>query len=142
MQDKANGCSDEQIVRILRETNTDTVTEVAKRNGVSEATIYAWRKKFGSMGIDEVRRLKVLEVENARLRKLLVDRDLEIEAMQEISAKKMVSIVYQGNILGSDHGESGFFWSMKESISARNDAPDYEVRLGCRYQQKRSDTEQ
>ena len=72
----------------MRETDTDTVTEVAKRNGVSEATRYAWRKKFGSMGIDEVRRLKALEAENARLRKLLVDRDLEIEVMKEISAKK------------------------------------------------------
>ena len=80
--------SDEQIVRIVREADTDTVTEVAKRNGVSEATLYAWRKKFGSMGIDEVRRLKALEAEDARLRKLLVDRDLEIEVMKEISAKK------------------------------------------------------
>ena len=66
---------------------TDTVTELVKRIDVSEATLYAWRKKFGSMEIDEVRRLKALEAENARFRKLLVDRDLEIE-MKEISAKK------------------------------------------------------
>ncbi|SHH08164.1 Transposase [Pollutimonas bauzanensis] len=58
--------SDEQIVRILRETDKDTVAEVAKRHGVSEATIYAWRKKFGSMETDEVKRLKALEGENAR----------------------------------------------------------------------------
>ena len=80
--------SDEQIVRILRETDKDTVAEVAKCHGVSEATIYIWRKKYGSMETDEVKRLKGLEAENARLRKLLVDRDLEIEVMKEINAKK------------------------------------------------------
>lgn len=80
--------SDEQIVRILRETDKDTVVEVAKRHGVSELTIYAWRKKFGDLETDEVRRLKTLEAENARLRKLLVDRDLEIEVMKEINRKK------------------------------------------------------
>ncbi len=73
--------SDEQIVRTLRETDKDTVAEAAKRQGVSEATIYAWRKKFGSMETDEIKRLNALEVENARLRKLLVDRDLEIDVM-------------------------------------------------------------
>lgn len=61
--------------------------EVAKRHGVSEATIYIWRKKYGSMETSEVKRLKELETENARRRKLLVDRDLEIEVMKEINAK-------------------------------------------------------
>ena len=64
------------------------MAEVAKRHGVSEATIYAWRKKFGSMETDEVKRLKALEAENARLRKLLVDRELEIDVMKEINSKK------------------------------------------------------
>lgn len=80
--------SDEQIVRILREADRDSVAEVAKRHGVSEATIYVWRKKFGSMETDEVKRLKALEAENARLRKLLVDRELEIDVMKEINSKK------------------------------------------------------
>ena len=80
--------SDEQIVRILRETDKDTIAEVARRHGVSEASIYAWRKKFGAMETDEVRRLKALESENARLRKLVVDQALEIEVMQEINRKK------------------------------------------------------
>ena len=61
---------------------------LAKRHGVSDATIYIWRKKFGQLDTDEVKRLKVLETENARLKKLLVDRDLEIEVMKEINAKK------------------------------------------------------
>jgi len=80
--------SDEQIVRILREADRDSVAEVAKRHGVSEATIYVWRKKFGSIETDEVKRLKALEAENARLRKLLVDRELEIDVMKEINSKK------------------------------------------------------
>jgi putative transposase len=85
---KKSRFSDEQIVRILRETDRDSIPEVAKRHGVSEASIYAWRKKFGTLETDEVRRLKGLEAENVRLRKLLVDRDLEIEVMKEINAKK------------------------------------------------------
>lgn len=79
--------SDEQIVRILRETYKDTVAKVNKRHGVSEATIYIWRKKHGNMGTDEVKRLMGLEAEDIRLRKLLVDRDLEIDVMKEINAK-------------------------------------------------------
>jgi putative transposase len=80
--------SNEQIVRILCETDQDSVAVVAKRHGVSDATIYIWRKKFGQLDTDEIKRLKVLEAENARLKKMLVDRDLEIEVMKEINAKK------------------------------------------------------
>jgi putative transposase len=61
---------------------------VAKRHKVSEQTIYNWRKKFGALGGDEVRRLKQLEVENGRLKNLVAERDLEIEVMKEIAAKK------------------------------------------------------
>ena len=50
--------TDEQIVRILQEADRSPVAEVAKRHGVSEPSIYAWRKKFGDMGTDDVRRLK------------------------------------------------------------------------------------
>ena len=77
--------SEEQIVRILREADRDPVADVAKRHGVSEQSIYGWRKRFG---VDEVRRLKEIETENARLRKLLVERDLEIEAMKEVNRRK------------------------------------------------------
>ncbi|SDV47427.1 putative transposase [Chitinasiproducens palmae] len=80
--------SDEQIVRILREADTAPIAEVAKRHGVSEASIYAWRKRFGEMMSDDVKRLKALESENGRLKKLLAERDLEIEVMKEINAKK------------------------------------------------------
>lgn len=64
------------------------IADVAKRHGVCEASIYAWRKRFLGMNIDEVRHLRSLEIENARLKKLLAERDLEIEVMKEIAAKK------------------------------------------------------
>ena len=84
---KKSRYSDEQIVRILREADSVPIAEVAKRHGVSDASIYAWRKRFGEMVSDDVKRLKALEVENNRLKKLVAERDLEIEVMKEISAK-------------------------------------------------------
>jgi putative transposase len=85
---KRSRFTDEQIVRILQEADKDPVAEVAKRHGVSEPSIYAWRKKFGDLGTDDVKRLKQLEQENSRLKKLVVERDLEIEVMKEIAGKK------------------------------------------------------
>lgn len=85
---KKSRYTEEQIVRILRETDRDTVAEVAKRNSVSEASIYAWQKRFGEMEADDVKRYKELQTENARLKKILAERDLEIEVMKEIAAKK------------------------------------------------------
>jgi transposase-like protein len=80
--------TDEQMVAILREADRDPVASVAKRHGVSEQAIYMWRKRFGSFQADDVRRLKQLEAENGRLKKLVAERDLEIEVMKEINAKK------------------------------------------------------
>ncbi len=80
--------NEEQIVRILRETDRDTIAEVAKRHGISESSIYGWQKRFGSMVADDVKRYKELQTENARLKKLLAERDLEIEVMKEIASKK------------------------------------------------------
>ncbi|EMG38434.1 Transposase [Desulfocurvibacter africanus PCS] len=80
--------TDEQMVNILRETDRDPVAQFANRHGVSEHTIYTWRKRFGGMSADEVKRLRLLEGENARLKKLLAERDLEIEVMKEIAANK------------------------------------------------------
>lgn len=85
---KKTRLSDEQIVRILREADQLPVSEVAKRHGVSEPSIYAWRKRFGAMEDQDVKRLKSLEVENNRLKKILAERDLEIEVMKEIASKK------------------------------------------------------
>ena len=80
--------SDEQVVTILREADRDPVAVVARRHGVSEQTLYTWRKRFGAFQADDVRRLKQLEAENARLKKLVAERDLELEVIKEIAAKK------------------------------------------------------
>ena len=80
--------TEEQMVAIVRDADRDQVGAVAKRHGVSEQTIYTWRKRFGGLQADEVRRLKRIEQENARLKKLVAERDLEIEIMKEIAAKK------------------------------------------------------
>lgn len=77
-----------QMVTILREADKRPVAEVAKKHGISEQTIYTWRKRYGVMDADEVKRLRQMEQENARLKKLLAERDLEIEVMKEIAAKK------------------------------------------------------
>ncbi len=79
--------TDEQMVAILREADRDPKASVAKKHGISEQTIYTWRRRFGAMQSDDVRRLKQLEIENGRL-KLVAERDLEIEVMMEINAKK------------------------------------------------------
>ena len=80
--------TEEQKVKMLREADRTSVAEVAKKQGVSTETIYSWRRKFGGMDVSETKRLKQLEQENARLKKLVGERDLEIEVMKEIAAKK------------------------------------------------------
>lgn len=80
--------SEDQMVRILREADKEPVPKVAKRHGVSEQTVYAWRKRYGQLDVADVRRLRELEAENARLKKMLAERDLEIDVMKEISKKK------------------------------------------------------
>ena len=80
--------TEEQMVAVIREADRDGVPAVAKRHKVSEQTLYTWRKRFGAFQPDDVRRLKQLEQENGRLKKLVAERDLEIEVMKEIAAKK------------------------------------------------------
>jgi transposase-like protein len=80
--------SEEKMVQILREADRTPIGEVAKQHGISEQTIYNWRRHFGSMDSADVKRLRELEQENARLKKMVADRDLEIDVMKEIAAKK------------------------------------------------------
>jgi len=70
-----------------READRSPVGEVAKRNAVSEQTIYVWPKRFGELEAADVRRLRQLEHENGRLKKRLAERDLEIGVMREVAAK-------------------------------------------------------
>ena len=79
--------TEEQMVAMVREADREPVAVVAKRHGISEQTIYVWRKRFGGLQSNDVRRLKQLEAENARLKKLVAERDLEIEVMKEVAAK-------------------------------------------------------
>jgi len=75
------------MVAIIREADRDPVSAVAKRHGISEQTIYTWRKRFGGLQASDIRRLRQIETENARLKKLVAERDLEIEVMKEVAAK-------------------------------------------------------
>lgn len=85
---KKSRFSEEQMVNILREADRTSVAEVAKKHGISEQTIYNWRQHFGSLESADVKRLRQLEQENARLKKMLAERDLEIDVMKEIASKK------------------------------------------------------
>ena len=78
--------SEEQSVRILRQAEAagQTVAEVCKRQGISEQTWYRWKKKFGQMNVPDVRRLRELEKETTRLKRMVAERDLELDAMKEV----------------------------------------------------------
>ena len=80
--------SEEQMVKILREADKSPVSEVAKKHGISDVTIYAWRKRFGQLEAVDVKRLRALEAENARLKKVLAERVMDIEILKEVAAKK------------------------------------------------------
>jgi putative transposase len=79
--------TEEQMVAILREADEKSVPEVAKKHGVSAQTLYAWRKHFGSLEPADIKRLRHLEQENGRLKKMVADRDLEIGILKEVSRK-------------------------------------------------------
>jgi putative transposase len=78
--------SEEHMVAIIREADRDPVAAVAKRHGISEQPIYTWRKRFGTLQANDVKRLRQLEAENTRLKKRWA-RDLEIEVMKESPQK-------------------------------------------------------
>ncbi len=82
--------TEEQIIRILREAETGqtTIDALCRTHGIAPQTFYRWRAKYGGMEPSDAARLRELERENARLKKLVAERDLEIEVMKEIAAKK------------------------------------------------------
>ena len=80
--------TEEQMVAILREADKTSIAAAAKKNKVSDQTLYAWRKHFGEMQPIDVRRLKALEAENAKLKKLLAERVLEVDLMKEVNRRK------------------------------------------------------
>ena len=82
--------TDQQIAFALRQAETGTwVSEVCGKMGISEATFYNWKKKYGGLGVSEVRRLKQLEDENYRLKRMVADLSLDKQMLQDVLQKKL-----------------------------------------------------
>ena len=85
---KRSRFTEDQIIAVLNEAEAGAKTDdLCRRHGISQATFYAWRKKFGGMQPNEAKRLKDLEAENAKLRKIVADQMLDLTAMKELLAK-------------------------------------------------------
>lgn len=87
---KESKFTEEQIIKILRQaaTGEQTIAAVCREHAIAENTFYKWRQKYGGMEVAAAKRLRELERENARLKRLLVERVIEIDAMKEVVAKK------------------------------------------------------
>ena len=86
---KRSRFTEEQIIAVLREQEAGMATaEVCRKHGISGATFYAWKAKFGGMDVSEAKRLKSLEEENAKLKKLVADLSLDKLMLQDVLTKK------------------------------------------------------
>ena len=86
---KRSRFTEEQIIGVLREQEAGMkVAELCRKHGISEPTFYAWKAKFGGMSVSDARRLKQLEEENARLKKLLAEAMLDNAVLKDITARK------------------------------------------------------
>ena len=87
---KESRFTEEQIINILREAERgdQTISVVCRSHAIAETPFYKWRQKFGGMEVPDARRLRELEKENSRLKRLLAERDIEIDAMKEVLSKK------------------------------------------------------
>ena len=87
---KKSKFTDEQIAFALKQSETGVkVAEVCRKMGISEATFYNWKKKYGGLGVSELRRLKQLEEENRQLKKLVADLSLDKQMLQDVLSKKL-----------------------------------------------------
>ena len=80
--------TEEQMVAILREADRSPVADVAREHKVSEQTIYVWRRRFGTLQPADVKRLRDLETENAKLKRMVAEREMAIETLKEINRRK------------------------------------------------------
>ena len=86
---KSSRFTEEQIIGILREQETGATTaEVCRKHGVSSATLYKWKAKYGGLDVSDAKRLKALEDENTKLKKLLAEAMLDNAMLKDIAAKK------------------------------------------------------
>ena len=87
---KESRFTEEQIIQILGEAERgdQTISAVCRAHSIAETTFYKWRQKYGGLEVPDARRLRELEKENSRLKRLLAERDVEIDAMKEVLAKK------------------------------------------------------
>ena len=85
---KKSRFTEEQMVAILREADRSSVADVARKHKVSEQTLYTWRKKFGELEPKDVKRLRSLEAENAKLKRMLAEREMAIDTLKEINHRK------------------------------------------------------
>jgi putative transposase len=86
---KAKRFTEEQIIAVLREADAGAKTkDLCRRHGVSEATFYNWKAKYGGMTVSEARRLKELEAENSKLKRLLADAELDKAALKDLLGRK------------------------------------------------------
>ena len=86
---KRSRFTEEQIIAILREQEAGVATaEVCRKHGVSGATFYAWKAKYGGLDVSQARKLKALEEENARLKKLLAEAMLDVAVLRDVAGKK------------------------------------------------------
>ena len=82
--------SESQIIKVLKEVEGGrTVVDVCREYGISNATYYKWKSKYGGMGLSDIRRLKELEDENRRLKQMYADLSLENKALKDVIAKKL-----------------------------------------------------
>jgi putative transposase len=81
--------SEEQIIRILQEAEAGTkVIDLCRKHGISDATYYNWKAKYGGMNVSDMKKLKVLEDENRRLKRIVADQALDIQALKAVVEKK------------------------------------------------------
>ncbi len=86
---KTKRYSTEQIIGILKEGEAGmAVKDLCRKYGISDATIYNWKSKYGNMSVSEAQRLKELKEENRRLKRLVADQALDIQMLREINSKK------------------------------------------------------
>jgi putative transposase len=84
------GHSEEEILRVLREAESgDKVVEICRKHGISQQSFYLWKKKYAGLGLQELRELRQLRDENAKLKRLVADLSLDRHVLQEIIAKKL-----------------------------------------------------